>query len=514
MNKNIQRLSVILFFGLFLFISSDYVMSEQSIDASVTTATDGCDNASHFYWKGRFGSQKNQARQNYLKAIELCPGYIRPYELVGNLYRKEDQNDKAITYFTKAAELGTINYKLYYLLASLLFKKGELDQANQYIKKSLSIRRDYPKAVELNNKIEKARDSEGPKIILYEPSAHRGMKVIHKYETITVRGIAIDKSGVAWIKINQLEASLDENGNFLTDIQIKMGNNTILVEAADNVGNSSHISTNVEGQKNTLPTLTRVGSALQMKTLYNKSLAVVIGINQYDKWPALEFAAADAKAIKDTLHNTGFDEVTLILDKDATQRRILTELFHELPKKVDRNDRVLFYFAGHGQTEDVFGGGQRGYIIPVDADNINYPSTAVSMENIRNLSRRISAKHIMYIMDSCYSGLGLNRSAGASPGISDYLHKISSMRVVQIITAGGKSEQVQERAGHGLFTIHLLKAIEGEADINSDGFVTGTELGAYLRPTVSNASQQAQTPLFGRLEGEGEFLFFVGEKYR
>jgi hypothetical protein len=39
--------------------------------------------------------------------------------------------------------------------------------------------------------------------------------------------------------------------------------------------------------------------------------------------------------------------------------------------------------------------------------------------------------------------------------------------------------------------------------------VTGTELGAYLRPTVSNASRQAQTPLFGRLEGEGEFLFFV-----
>ena len=61
------------------------------------------------------------------------------------------------------------------------------------------------------------------------------------------------------------------------------------------------------------------------------------------------------------------------------ERRILTELFHELPKKVDLNDRVLFYFAGHGQTEDVYGGGKRGYIIPVDADMINYQATAVSM---------------------------------------------------------------------------------------------------------------------------------------
>ena len=83
------------------------------------------------------------------------------------------------------------------------------------------------------------------------------------------------------------------------------------------------------------------------------------------------------------------------------------------------------------------------------------------------------------------------------------------MRVVQIITAGGQGEQVQEREGHGLFTSYFLEAIAGEADLNKDNVVTGTELGAYLRPTVSNASRQAQTPLFGRLEGEGEFLFFV-----
>ena len=98
-----------------------------------------------------------------------------------------------------------------------------------------------------------------------------------------------------------------------------MGNNIILVEAADHIGNSSRISINIEGEKYILPTITRVGSAFQMKALYNKSYAVVIGINQYEKWPALEFAAADAKAIKDTLHNTGFDEITLILDKDATR---------------------------------------------------------------------------------------------------------------------------------------------------------------------------------------------------
>jgi hypothetical protein len=361
----------------------------------------------------------------------------------------------------------------------------------------------------LNREIEKVLDKEGPKIILYEPSTRRGMKVIKTYENLTVRGIATDKSGVAWLKINQLETPLDEHGNFLKDIPIQLGLNTIRLEAADSLGNRAHISIDIEGEKYVLPPLSRVDSATRQQALYGKSFAVVIGINHYEKWPGLEFAIADANAVKNTLEKSGFEDITLIMDKEATQRRILTELFQRLPEKVDRNDRVLFYFAGHGQTEDLPGGGKKGYIIPVDAETDSYASNAISMEQIRSLSSRIAAKHIFYVMDCCYSGLGLNRSAGVWPGISDYLRKVSAMRVVQIITAGGQGEQVQEKEGHGLFTSYFLKAIEGEADIDKDNVVTGTELGAYLRPTVSNASGQAQTPLFGRLEGEGEFLFFV-----
>ena len=330
--------------------------------------------------------------------------------------------------------------------------------------------------------------------------------------TLKVRGLATDKSGIAQVKVNRLDASIDEHGNFLKDIPIRVGSNTIKVEAADNLGNRSSISITIQGAKYTLPAIDKFDSPLLMKDLYGKSFAVVIGINNYEKWPSLEFAVADAGAVREKLEDTGFDEITTILDKEATQRRILTELFHELPKKVGRNDRVMFYFAGHGQTETLPGGGKKGYIIPVDADMSNYSSTAISMEQVRSLSRRIPAKHILFVMDSCYSGLGLSRSAGISPKISDYLRKVSSMRVVQIITAGGKGEQVQEKVGHGLFTTYFLRALIGEADINKDNVVTGTELGAYLRPTVSNASNQAQTPLYGRLEGEGEFLLSVGKK--
>ena len=496
-------------FGIFviLFIAIGPGLSNAS-------ATSDCDKALSIFWKGKYSSQKVRKYTNYELAINLCPGFIRPYELIGNLYRKDGETEKAIEYFTKAAELGSTNYKLYYILASLLFEKGDLDEASRNLNKSLSIRGDYPKSSELKMRIERALDKDGPKILLFEPATRRGIKMVYKYksETITVRGIATDKSGVSSVRVNENDALVDKHGNFLKDIPLRIGGNTIIVAAVDSAGNQSSLSVEVEREKTVLPQISRIDPASPMSLFYEKSIAVVIGINSYETWPALEFAVNDAKAIEEKLMETGFHEITTIFDREATQRRILTELFHELPRHVGREDRVLFYFAGHGQTEDLPSGGKKGYIIPVDADPSNYSSTAISMEQIRSLSSRIPAKHILYVMDSCYSGLGLSRSYGASPKMSGYLRKVASMRVVQIVTAGGKGEQVQERGGHGLFTTYFLRAIDGEADINKDGVVTGTELGAYLRPRVSDASQQAQTPLYGRLEGEGEFLFFVGKE--
>jgi uncharacterized caspase-like protein len=81
-----------------------------------------------------------------------------------------------------------------------------------------------------------------------------------------------------------------------------------------------------------------------------------------------------------------------------------------------------------------------------------------------------------------------------------------------MVTAGGKGEQVIERGGHGLFTQYMLRALDGEADMDNDGVVTATEMGAFLRPQVSNASDNRQTPQYGRLDGEGEVVFLPQAK--
>jgi formylglycine-generating enzyme required for sulfatase activity len=239
---------------------------------------------------------------------------------------------------------------------------------------------------------------------------------------------------------------------------------------------------------------------------YAKSWGVVIGINQYSKWPGLEYAVNDAKAVGDRLKALEFDEVIEVLDRDATRERLLELLGNELPKKVSKQDRVVIFFAGHGQTEELASGRQKGYIIPVDASTQVF-SQAISMEEVRELSERIPAKHILYVIDACYSGLGLSRAGSITPTVAGYLRKVTSIRAVQMVTAGSKGEQVIEKNGHGLFTAYFLRALDGEADFDNDGVVTASELGAFLRPQVSQNTDNRQTPQYGRLDGEGEVVF-------
>lgn len=478
---------------------------------SVASATD-CDKALSLFSVGMAHKSDDDAARFYMQSIEFCPGFIRPYELVGNWLRNKREDDRAIDYFSKAASLGSTNHKLYYLLADVLFQKGNPDEAQRQLTKSLSIKDDYEPALALKARIGKETDMVGPRLILFEPALVPGEKASFGQENITVRGRVTDKSGVAWVRVNRREASLEEDGYFLKDLSLQVGVNRIVIEASDVPGNISTMEATLERIEPEVALAAQKAAMPDARELYQKSFAVVIGINNYTKWPVLEFAVRDAKAIQKKLQESGFDEIITLLDKDATQRRILTVLGFELPAKVGREDRVVFFFAGHGQTEDTPAGGKKGYIIPADADLSNYAANAISMEQIKELSNLLPAKHILYAMDSCYSGIGLARAMGPDPGLGGYLRKVASMRTVQMVTAGGQGEQVVEKEGHGLFTRFFLRAIEGEADVNKDGVVTGTELGAYLRPQVSIASNNAQTPLFGRLEGEGEFLFFVMKK--
>jgi len=145
-------------------------------------------------------------------------------------------------------------------------------------------------------------------------------------------------------------------------------------------------------------------------------------------------------------------------------------------------------------------------MIPVDVDLRNVYATAISMTQLRELTRRIPAKHILYVFDSCYSGLGLTRAT--TTYTSKYLATLAGKRAVYMITAGKAGEVAREIGQHGIFTLNFLDGIAGAADTNpKDEVVQASELGVYLARVVSKNNKNKQNQQHGLLEGDGDFLF-------
>lgn len=241
---------------------------------------------------------------------------------------------------------------------------------------------------------------------------------------------------------------------------------------------------------------------------YANSWAIVIGINDYAKWPKLQYAVNDAQSMRQTLiERFGFapERVVTLKDGEATRNRILATFHDQLGHdSLQKNDRVFVFFAGHGATRRLSSGRDVGYIIPADANPENTAADAIPMTEIQNIAESLNAKHVLFVMDACYSGLGLAR--GASGG---FLRENAKRVGRQMLTAGGADQMVADGGpnGHSIFTWTLLQGLNGKGDLNGDSLITATELAAYIAPAVSGVS--AQTPAFGSLPGSegGDFVF-------
>lgn len=243
--------------------------------------------------------------------------------------------------------------------------------------------------------------------------------------------------------------------------------------------------------------------------VYANSWALVIGINAYQRAPRLNYAATDARAVADQLVQLGFPRrnIRLLIDGEATRAGIERVLYREF-SGMGREDRLLVYFAGHGETLAVKGG-EEGFILPVDAEPDALSATAISIDDLRRIGKRVRAKHVLFLMDACFSGLALTRDIVVKPTPDTELQLASREPVVQVLTAGRKGERAIEEGGHGLFTRRLLEGLRGHADTEGRGVVTAGDLASWLTPRVIHDSNGRMNPQYAKLDGEGQFLFVV-----
>ncbi len=238
---------------------------------------------------------------------------------------------------------------------------------------------------------------------------------------------------------------------------------------------------------------------------YEKRHCLAVGINQYEHWPRLGNAVHDAMHFAAVMRDDfGFTVKTLI-DSAAASETIQEEIVDNLRRGVGENDLAVMFFAGHGHTERLPNGRDRGYVVPVNARE-QALADLISMDDIASWTEYLRCRHVLWIFDSCFSGTATVRSS-PSQHESDMLQRKARL----VITAGGADQQVTDGgwSNHSVFTGLLLLGLIGENRFRSQDTITATELFGYLAREVPNLARQ--TPAIGCLPGHegGDILLSV-----
>ncbi len=136
--------------------------------------------------------------------------------------------------------------------------------------------------------------------------------------------------------------------------------------------------------------------------------ALIVGIDYYDRIPALAGCVNDASAVKSVLERhadgtTNFTTPEILLGATADSAVTKQELKEAVRQLFyDDADIALLYFAGHGYTEDT-----GGFLCASDCAT---GDDGLPLAEVMTFANKSQAKNKVIVLDSCHSGI-----AGDSP---------------------------------------------------------------------------------------------------
>lgn len=226
---------------------------------------------------------------------------------------------------------------------------------------------------------------------------------------------------------------------------------------------------------------------------------IAVGVNEYaNSQYNLKYAVADAQSFADEVRTRQnqmgmFERVEVIplLNENATKANILAAVKRlsgvpgppslkatgpETIKRVEPEDTVIIYFAGHGTAQ-----AQRFYLLPHDIGysgdrtKLNHKgleeilSHSISDLELEAVLEGLDAGHLLLIIDACNSGQALEaEEKRRGPMNSKGLAQLAYEKGMYILTAAQSYQAALEVAqlGHGLLTYALIE--EGLKTTNAD----------------------------------------------
>ncbi len=226
--------------------------------------------------------------------------------------------------------------------------------------------------------------------------------------------------------------------------------------------------------------------------------ALIIACSEYqdERLHRLPKTEADAAGMQRVLVDQQLcgspqENVNVLLNQDGRSVRIAIERFF---KQRNVNDRVLFYYAGHGIVDD-----KRRLAFALSETDPDFLGTAIDARWLREEMEDCRAKQQILILDCCNSGAFDHKRDGAS---SAGIKEAFEAKGRYVLTASDRLQfsfeklERAEQIKNGLFTHFLLEGLESFAAAEAGGeVITVDSLFEYARSQVSAATAHKQTPL-------------------
>lgn len=221
----------------------------------------------------------------------------------------------------------------------------------------------------------------------------------------------------------------------------------------------------------------------------HKDYALLFATNHYDdpNFPSLANPIPDAEAIAKELEETYGFRTEIV--KDSRRDAVLHKLSEYGRKEYAEGDQLFIFFAGHGIYDEHL---HEGFIVARDSvendtDRLSYLSYA----ELRSRVDGLPAKHILLVLDACFSGtIDFRVGQGGSRGVdlygalpvSEQFQRKAGFPTRKFLTSGRKETVSDGFAGRNSpFAHNVLDALRNEG--TKPGYLTFARLLADVEAT-------------------------------
>ncbi|RYZ70231.1 MAG: caspase family protein [Proteobacteria bacterium] len=245
---------------------------------------------------------------------------------------------------------------------------------------------------------------------------------------------------------------------------------------------------------------------------------LAVGVDEYlpnSNFANLKRCSEDAlqvyAAFRDT-HQLNADTenmklLTSLTKKTPPSRGHIIDHIQTLAEEAGPDDRILFYFSGHGHR---IAGDDDHYLVASDSYSADDPKALVSMNEVISILKGSSAKQSIVVIDACLSGpvkvgMKLHPSKFSKNSFCKHIADTKGLAVICSSAADQASHEESPNPKLSQFTHFFLQGIRGHPDALDDLILTLHSLFGFISEEVARDCRSRrikQTPsLFEEVTG-------------